>query len=158
MDALVEATEIAVPDCMIESRINDIIRENNMRMSSQGISFEQYLGYMGTNIDQYKEMMKPQAEKQIKGNLILEKVIEAEAFEVTDEKFEEKLASMAQQYGMELEKVKELLGANTDAIKDDMKFEIAIEFLVENAKWSKPRKPRTTKAKEEAPAEETEEK
>ncbi|MBE7027857.1 MAG: trigger factor, partial [Ruminococcaceae bacterium] len=54
MDALTEATEISVPDCMIESRINDIIRENNMRMQSQGISFEQYLGYMGMNIDQYK--------------------------------------------------------------------------------------------------------
>ncbi len=157
MDALTEATEISVPDCMIESRIADIIRENNMRMQSQGISFEQYLGYMGTSIDQYKEMMKPQAEKQIKGNLILEKVIEAEAFEVSDEKYEEKLKSMAEQYGMEVEKIKELLGNNADAIKEDMKFEIAIDFLVENAKWSKPRKPRTTKAKEEEAKEETEE-
>lgn len=157
MDALTEATEISVPDCMIESRIADIIRENNMRMQSQGISFEQYLGYMGTSIDQYKEMMKPQAEKQIKGNLILEKVIEAEAFEVSDEKYEEKLKSMAEQYGMEVEKIKELLGNNADAIKEDMKFEIAIDFLVENAKWSKPRKPRTTKAKDEEAKEETEE-
>jgi len=157
MDALIEATEILVPDCMIESRINDIIRENNMRMQSQGISFEQYLGYMGMNIDQYKEMMKPQAQKQIKGNLILEKVIEAEAFEISDEKYEEKLKSMAEQYGMEVEKIKELLGNNADAIKEDMKFEIAIEFLVENAKWSKPRKPRTTKPKEETVKEETEE-
>jgi len=159
MDALVDATEINVPDCMIDSRINDIIRENNMRMQSQGITFEQYLGYMGTDVEQYKAMMKPQAEKQIKGNLILEKVIEAEAFEVSDEKLEEKLKSMAEQYNMEVEKIKELLGENTDAIKEDMKFEIAIEFLVENAKWSKPRKPRATKAKEEEPkAEETEEK
>lgn len=157
MDALIEANEIDVPDCMVEARINDMIRENNMRMSSQGISFEQYLGYIGTSIEQYKEMMKPQSVKQIKGNLILEKIIATEAVEVTDEKLEEKLQEMASQYNMEVEKIKELLKAEgLESLKEELKYEVAIEFLIENAKWSKPRKPRTTKAKEEPAEAETE--
>ncbi len=75
IDKLVSETEIDVPDCMITNRVEAIIRENNMRMAQQGLTFEQYLSFMGSTIDQFKDMMRPNAEKQVKANLILEAIV-----------------------------------------------------------------------------------
>lgn len=158
VDKLVEETEIDVPACMVDNRIEGIIRENNMRMAQQGISFEQYLSYMGSTVDQFKEMMRPNAEKQVKANLILEAIVKKEAFEVSDELFDEKIKEMADMYHMEADKLKEsIVGQDTENIKEDMKMEMAVAFLVENAKWSKPRAKAASKTaksadEKEAPA------
>lgn len=153
VDKLVEDTEIDVPDCMIDNRVEGIIRENNMRMAQQGLSFEQYLSYMGSTIDQFKEMMRPNAEKQVKANLILEAIVKAENFEISDETFDEKIKEMAEAYHMEADKLKEMfVGAEADNLKEDMKMEQAVAFLVENAKWTKAKKPaaKSTTAKSTA--------
>lgn len=158
VDKLVEETEIDVPACMVDNRIEGIIRENNMRMAQQGISFEQYLSYMGSTVDQFKEMMRPNAERQVKANLILEAIVKKEAFEVSDELFDEKIKEMADMYHMEADKLKEsIIGQDTENIKEDMKMEMAVAFLVENAKWSKPRAKAASKTaksadEKEAPA------
>ena len=141
VDKLVADTEIDVPDCMIDNRVDGIIRENNMRMAQQGLSFEQYLSYMGSTIDQFKEMMRPNAEKQVKANLILEAIVKAENFEITDEMLDEKIKEMAEAYHMEADKLKSMFQGNeAENLKDDMKMEKAVAFLVENAKWAKPKK------------------
>ncbi len=108
VDKLVEETEIDVPDCMIDNRVEGIIRENNMRMAQQGLSFEQYLSYMGSTMDQFKEMMRPNAEKQVKANLILEAIVKAEGFEISEEQFNDKIKEMAEAYHMEADKLKEM--------------------------------------------------
>ena len=150
IDKLVEATEIDVPTCMIDSRVENIIRENNMRMAQQGLTFEKYLSYMGSSLDQFKEMMRPNAEKQVKANLILEAIVKKEAFEITDEMLDAKIKEMAELYHMEADKLKATLrDQDAENIKEDMKMEKAVALLVESAKWSKPRaKSTTTKAAE----------
>ncbi len=151
IDKLVEATEIDVPACMIDSRVENIIRENNMRMAQQGLTFEKYLSYMGSSLDQFKEMMRPNAEKQVKANLILEAIVKKEAFEITDEMLDAKIKEMAELYHMEADKLKATLREqDAENIKDDMKMEKAVALLVENAKWSKPRAKAAT-TKEAAP-------
>ncbi len=145
IDKLVDETEIDVPVCMIDNRIENIIRDNNMRMAQQGLSFEQYLSYMGSDIEQFKVMMRPNAEKQVKANLILEAIVKKEAFEVTDEMLDEKLKEMAEMYHMDVNKLKETIGTNeAENLKEDMKMEKAVALLVESAKWSKPRATKST--------------
>ncbi len=145
IDKLVDSTEIDVPDCMIDTRIENIIRENNMRMAQQGMSFDQYLSFMGSTIDQFKTMMRPNALKQVKANLILEAIVKAEAFEITDEAVNEKVVEMAEMYHMEADKLKDTLREQDILnIKEDMKMEKAVALLVESAKWSKPRAKSTT--------------
>ena len=140
IDKLVEETEIDVPDCMVDTRLENIIRENNMRMAQQGLSFEQYLSFMGNTMEQFKTMMRPNALKQVKANLILEAIVKAEAFEIADEAVDEKIKEMAEMYHMEADKLKENIGENEIAnIKEDMKMEKAVALLVESAKWSKPK-------------------
>ena len=109
IDAVIETMEADVPDCMVDSRIESTIRENNARMAQQGISFEQYLGYMGTTVEQFKEQIKPNAELQVKGTLALEEIAKLEKLEATDEEVDEQLKKMADAYKMELDKVKEFM-------------------------------------------------
>ncbi|MGN1059195.1 MAG: hypothetical protein ACI4QW_02085, partial [Clostridia bacterium] len=153
IDKLVEDTEIDVPACMIDSRVEAIIRENNMRMAQQGLTFEQYLSYMGSTVDQFKDMMRPNAEKQVKANLILEAIVKKEAFEITDEALNEKIKEMAEMYHMEADKLMETLrDQDKENIKADMKMEQAVAYLVDNAKWSKPRAKSAAKSADAKPA------
>ena len=153
IDAVIETMEADVPDCMVDSRIESTIRENNARMAQQGISFEQYLGYMGTTVDEFKEQMKPNALLQVKGTLALEEIAKLENLEATDAEVDEQLQKMADAYQMELDKVKEFMRPeDIDALKSDIKITKALEFLVENATWIKAKK--TTKKAEEGEAKE----
>ena len=148
IDAVIETMEADVPDCMVDSRIESTIRENNARMAQQGISFEQYLGYMGTTVDQFKEQMKPNALLQVKGTLALEEIARLENLEATDADVDEQLQKMADAYKMELDKVKEFMREeDIETLKSDIKITKALELLVENATWTKAKK--TTKKTEE---------
>jgi len=138
IDKLVEETEIDVPECMIDTRIENIIRENNMRMAQQGMSFDQYLSFMGSDMEQFKTMMRPNATKQVKANLILEAIVKAEAFEISDADADAKIVEMAEMYHMEADKLKETLREqDMENIKEDMKMEKAVNLLVDSAKWAK---------------------
>lgn len=149
IDAVIETMEADVPDCMVDSRIESTIRENNARMAQQGISFEQYLGYMGTTVEQFKEQMKPNALLQVKGTLALEEIARLEKLEATDADVDEQLQKMADAYKMELDKVKEFMrDEDIETLKSDIKITKALELLVENATWTKAKK--TTKKTEEA--------
>ena len=149
VDKVVENMTVDVPECMVNTRIESTIRENNARMAQQGISFEQYLGYMGTTLDQFKEQIKPNAELQVKGTLALEQIAKEEKIEVSEADLEEQLKKMAEAYSMELEKVKEFMREeDLENIKADLKISKALDFIVENTKWSKPaaKKPAAKKA------------
>ncbi len=150
VDKIVEEMEVDVPDCMVESRIESTIRENNARMAQQGISFEQYLGFMGTTIEQFKEQLKPNALLQVKGTLALEQIAKEEKLEVSEDDVTEQLKKLAESYNMELDKVKSFMrDEDIEAIKSDLKISKALDFIVENAKWSKTAPKKTAAKKEE---------
>lgn len=138
VDKVIEGMTVDVPECMVNSRIESTIRENEARMAQQGISFDQYLGFMGTTLDQFKEQMKPNAELQVKGTLALEAIAKAENIEVSDAEVNEQLAKMAESYNMELDKVKSFMREEDIAsMKADLQISKALDFIVENAKWGK---------------------
>ncbi len=158
IDAVIETMEAEIPACMVDTRIENTIRENNARMAQQGISFEQYLGYMGTTVDQFKEQIRPNAELQVKGTLALEEIAKLEKLEVAESEIDEQLTKMAESYNMKLEEVKKFMrDEDIDALKSDLKIQKAMDFLVENTTWSKAEKKTTAKkpaAKKEETAEE----
>lgn len=148
VDKVIENMTVDVPECMVDSRIESTIRENNARMAQQGISFEQYLGYMGTTIDQFKEQIRPNAELQVKGTLALEQIAKEENIEVSDEEVLEQLKKIAESYNMEVDKVKEFMrDEDIESIKADLKISKALDLIVENAKWSKPAAKKSTTTK-----------
>ena len=136
VDAVLEKTEIDVPQVMIDDRIDGYIREMAYKIGSQmpGITFEQYLGYMGQNITEFRDNLKDQALKDIKVELTLEAVAKAENIEVTDEEVEAEYKNIAEMYKMEEDKVRSLV--SPEQIKMDKTPSKVVEFLVENAKIS----------------------
>jgi trigger factor len=157
VNAIIEDSEIEIPEMMLATQQREMLDEFAQRLRYQGMSIDQYFKYTGMNAEIMMEQIKPQAEQKIKTQLVLEAVAKAENIEVTDDDVEAEIKKIADNYKMDVEKVKETLGAgNEDAIKKDIAMQKAIDFITENAK-EKAAKKATKKAKEET-AEEGEEK
>lgn len=135
IEAIIEASEMDIPEAMIETQQRQMIDEFAQRITMQGLSMEQYMQFTGSNYKQMVEQIKPQAEKRIKSRLVLEAVAAAEKIEVTDEDYENEIASMAEVYQMEPAKVKEMLGEREEKnLRQDLAVKKAAEFVVEQAK------------------------
>ena len=148
--ALIDDSEIELPEAMVETQQRQIVNEFAQRMQYQGLTMEQYLQYTGTTAEKMLEQVRPQAEERIKSRLVLEEVAKAENIEVSDDDVNAELQKMADQYQMEVEKVKEILGeSQIKTLREDLAVSKAAEFIVENAKESAARKT-TKKAAEKA--------
>ncbi len=147
LDKLSENVQGEIPEVMFDNEINSQIRDIDYRLSMQGMNFETYLQYMGMSVEDYKAQAKPQAEKNVKIRLALEKIAVLENLDATEEEIEAEYKKFAEQYNMEVDKIKEVVPV--DGLKADMLKEKAIKFVVDNAKVTTARKPR---AKKEEPA------
>ena len=135
VDKVVANASMDIPEPMIQQQVRNMIEEQARRMQSQGLSFEQYLQFTGTTIDQMEDQMRPFAEKRIRNRLVLEEVARQENIQITDEAVEEELKKMAESYGMELDQVKEFMGEDgRKNVMEDLAVQEAIDFLVAEAK------------------------
>lgn len=153
-EKLAENVVAEIPDVMVETELDNQIKDIDYRLSSQGIGFENYLKYMGMTVEQYREQAKPDAEKQVKIRLALEKIVELEGIEVSDEDVEKEYEKFASQYQMELDQIKKIISA--EGLKKDMAIDKAIDFVRENAKVTTARKPKASKEKAEESTESAE--
>lgn len=136
--AVVEASEMEIPEAMLESQQKQMVDEFAQRITMQGLSMEQYFQFTGTNYQKMVEQVKPQAEERIKSRLVLEAVVKAENIEVTEEDYEKELETMAEVYQMEIAKVKDLMGDREKKnIMQDLAVRKAAEFITDQAKESK---------------------
>ncbi len=134
LEAVYEANEIDIPEVMIEDTVLDMMQEFDQQLRMQGMDLSKYLGYINKEPEQLKEEMRPDALKRTKTRMIVEAVANKENFEVTEEDLDQELQSMADQYKMEVDKLKEAMGPdNFAALKQDIKMRRAVEFMFENA-------------------------
>ena len=153
LDAVIAEATMDIPEAMITTTQRQMLDEYSQNMRMQGISLEQYMQYTGVDADSLMEQLKPQAESRIKARLVLGAVAAAEKLAATEEDFEEEIKTMAEAYGMEADKVKELLGEKgKKSVLEDICIKKAQEYVADNAKESKPSKAKAKKeeAKEEA--------
>jgi len=131
--AVTETTEVEIPSGMIEIEIDNMIKDMETRMSYQGFNMEQYLKMMGKTMEEFKNESKPQAETSVKTRLTLEAIVKAENIEAAEEDVNKKVEEMAAMYGKTAEELK----ANEQFVtyvKDSLKNEAVIKFLLDNAK------------------------
>lgn len=135
VDAAVANATMEIPDAMLDTQVNQMIDDFARRMQSQGLTMDQYMQFTGTTLASLQEQMKPQALKRIQTRLVLEKIAEAEAIEIADEKIDEEINKMAEMYKMEADKLKEMLGdAEKEQMKKDMAVQEAVTILADAAK------------------------
>ena len=132
--AVVENMEVEIPSGMIETETENMLKDFEQRLSYQGLKLEQYLTMLGKTRDEMKKEYEPQAIEGIKSRLALEAVIKAEKIEATDEEIDEKLKEMAKNYSKENDESFIKNENLRNYIKEGIKSEKAIEFLVKNAK------------------------
>ncbi|MDU0155517.1 trigger factor [Bacillus cabrialesii] len=126
-----ENAEIDVPQAMVDTELDRMLKEFEQRLQMQGMNLELYTQFSGQDEAALKEQMKEDAQKRVKSNLTLEAIAKAENLEVSDEEVDAELTKMAEAYNMPVENIKQAIGS-TDAMKEDLKVRKAIDFLVEN--------------------------
>ena len=132
IEKLCELLEAEIPEVMYENKKNDMLRDFDMQLRSQGLDLKTYLQYVGMSADDVKEGYKEQAEQRVKLRLALEKIAEKEGFtDVTDEELEAEYTKLADAYKMEADKVKEAISA--EALRKDIAVEKAMDFVKESA-------------------------
>ena len=131
MAALMEKLEADIPECMFENETENFVRDYDNRLRMNGLDLQTYFKYTGMDLDTLRGQMRPDAEKQVKVRLALEKIAVKEAVVVSEEEIEEEYKRLTEVYGMELDKVKAAVDA--DAIAEDLKVKKAIELVREKA-------------------------
>ena len=118
----------------MESEIENMMSEFDQQLRSQGMDLDSYFKYMGTDSNSFKETLKDEAFKKVKTRMIISAIAEQEKFEATDDDVQKEIESMAQMYGLEADKVKEMLGEqNIKMISGDIKLRKAIDYIYDNA-------------------------
>ena len=131
--AVSDATEVEIPSGMIETEIDNMVRDIETRLSYQGMKLDQYLEMMGKSMEDFRKEYEEQAKTSVKTRLTLEAIEKAEKIEPSDEEVDKKLKEMAAMYG----KKEDELALNEqfmNYIKDSLKGEAVIKFIVDNAK------------------------
>ncbi len=146
---VIDGMKVDLNDAMVEERAQQMANDMAQRLQNQGIPFETYLNWMGTNPKDFVEQQKQQAEKTIRQELALAKIAELEGLTVTEEDREAELAKMAEQYGVDVETVKNVV--DPEMLTDGILYNKAADLLIANA-VALPEPP-----KEEEPAEEKKE-
>ena len=135
LDAVIDGMKADIPAAMIDAQVDTIVQDFGYRLQMQGMGLEQYLKMTGTEMGAFRAMFKDQAERQVKTRLALQKGVELEGITVSDKELEEEYAKMAEQYKMEVEKVKAIV--SKEALEGDLKISNALEFIKKNAKVKK---------------------
>ena len=151
LDAVIDGMKADIPAAMIDSQVDTIVQDFGYRLQMQGMGLEQYLKMTGTEMGAFRAMFQSQAERQVKTRLALQKVVELEGITVSDKELEEEYAKMAEQYKMEVEKVKAIV--SKEALEGDLKISNALEFIKKNAKVKKAAKKKAAEETTEETAE-----
>ena len=153
-----------IPACMIDEQVDKHLEQFSYQLQSQGMKLEDYQKMIGADTNALRANMRPMAETTVRSNVLLSEIVHAENIEVSDEEIDAEIAKLAEQYKMEVEKVKELV--DRASIKSDLAGRKAVKLIVDNAVAIEPEKKtkKTAEKKdaaegttEEAPAEETKE-
>ena len=131
VEALIEKLEADIPEAMFVAETENFVRDYDNRLRSQGLDLNTYFKYTGLTLDTLRTQMRPQAERQVKARLALEKIAALENLEATEEDINGEYENIANAYGVELEQVKASI--DSEAIAADMKVKKAMDLVKEKA-------------------------
>ena len=120
-----------IPACMIDEQVDHQIEQFAYQLQSQGMKMEDYVKMVGGDLSSLRASMRPMAEQTVRSDILLSEIAHAENLEVTDEEVEEELKKLAEQYQMELDKVK--AAVDTAAVKSDLMGRKAAMLITDSA-------------------------
>ena len=151
-EALMSKLEGEIPEVMFETETDNFVRDYETRLRQSGLDLNTYFKYTGLTIEALREQMRPQAERQVKVRLALEKIASLENLTATEEETNEEFQKISDTYNVPVEQVKAMIAVAD--LNADIVVGKALKLVRENAKIGAPKAKRTTK-KAAAKAEET---
>lgn len=139
-----------IPECMIDRTCDNMLSEFKYNVESQGIPFDMYLQYLGMTPDSLKASYRERAEEEVRIELALEKIVELENLEVSEEETEKEFADMAERYKIEVDAVKKAVAADT--LVRELKMRKASALVTDNAVAEAAEEKTEEKPKKKAPA------
>ena len=131
--AIAEKSEVEIPKALIDSQVENNIKEMEYRMSYQGLNMETYLKLTNQTLEDMKKSMEGKAEEQIKIQLVLDKIIKEENIKATEEEIDAKIAEQAIAYGKDAEEFKKSLNERQlSYFENNVEIEKVIDFLTAN--------------------------
>lgn len=129
----VENASVEIPEAMINTRIDSMVKDLEQNLSYQGLDLETYFHFLGTSEQEMRERFRPQATENVKTELVLEAIGKAEGIQVTEEEVNVGLEKLAGQYQTNAENLKQALAARGELnlYAQSLISEKTVEFLVE---------------------------
>jgi len=135
VEKAVENAQMDIPQAMIDDQAEYMVREMAMRMSYQGLKMEDYMKYTGQTMEGLKAMYKPEAEKRVKTELVIDAIRKAEKIEPTEADIEKAIADQAERSGLDVETFKkDLTDEQKDYLKDNAAIQLVLDLLKKDAK------------------------
>ncbi len=136
VEKVVELSKIDLPEVMVENQINNEINEFDYTLKMQGMDMNQYFNLTNTTVEDFREQVKPVADKKVRADLVLSKIGEVEGIEVSDEDIDKELEKIAKQYNQEdIEQFKEnMKKGDLEPIRSGIMRDKTIELLLANVK------------------------
>lgn len=136
VEAATANAEVEVPEVMVEQKIGEMLNNVGQRLAQQGINLDQYFQYTNSSIDDMRQRMKPDAEKTVKNELVLDAIAKAENITASEEEINEEIQKIASYVKQDAEIVRKTLELQGELghISQDIARRKVISFLVENAK------------------------
>lgn len=130
-DKVIENMTAEIPQVMFDNRVNEMVGELEQRLAPQGISLDLYMQYTGQTIDTVKKAYAEQAEKQVKLRLALEKIVELENVEVTEDELKAEFDKLAEAYKLDVDQIKQFI--HDDDLKKDIAVGKAVDLIKDAA-------------------------
>ena len=155
MAKAVENTTVTIPPVMVDERVNQIIADYARNCAMQGMTVEQYFGMMGIDEKMFRTYIRPSAENDVKTELMLEKIVEAESIEVSEEEIEEQYQKAAENFKMEIEEIKKAV--QPEVFERDVKLNKAATLVTDAGIPTDQEEPAAEESEEAPKAEEPKE-
>ena len=148
---IVEESKVDIPACMVDTQIDSQIQEMSYNLMYQGLNMQQYLEYTGLTMDKMREQARLGAEAAVKAQLVLEAIKQKEQIKADEAAVDKSIASFAEMQNKSFEDYKkEIKAEDLEYITERANYDALIEFLVKNAKVSKPAKKTAAKKADKA--------
>lgn len=138
LDAVMKNVEVEIPKVMVDNEIGMLLRDMEYRLKYQGIDMGTYLKVTGKTVESLMDEYRDDATRYVKARLTMEEIQKMENIEVTDKMLEDYLNEKASETGKTLEEYKTMLGeANEESVKNHLKWQATIDFIIDNGKLKK---------------------
>lgn len=132
LEQVCDNMEVEIPECMFDQKCDEMIQDYAYRLQMQGIDLNTYLGYLGQTQEQFKAQFMDGAKQQVKTQIALDAIVEAEKLEATEDEINAEIDKLAAQYDMEADKIKAAVPQNQ--IAKDVTTKKAVDLIVNSAK------------------------